>query len=134
MDSRGDLDSYDSEVAHDLYELHDQIRENPVRAAHGYSEYYQQRGFEYTYKALKNRLIPAVLSAARGDKAVKQDIAKANKEMAQAYQCGKMYDWSEGAMHLERAFSLVHNAIDRVRQATRNVPVVRSLMPAMGVR
>ena len=130
---RSDLDAYDSELAQDLYAIHDSILNNPVRDYDPLNHYSEKRYFNFTFSALNRRLLPAIEKAAptllgrEGFIDLQIRIAKA--ELRKAEQFGETEDYATASMHLETAFSTLHTAIDRIRYATREVPQVRSLRP-----
>ena len=130
---QSDLDAYDSELAQDLYAIHDTILNNPVRDYNPMSIYSEKRYFNFTFNALKNKLLPAVEAAAATligrEGYVDSYIRTAGAELRKAERWGETEDYATAAANLETAFSALHSAIDRIRYATREVPKVRSLKP-----
>lgn len=132
-----DLDSYDSEVAQDLLALHDEIAMNPVR---GYMPDYrtveaQRRVWDYTLRALKFRLMPAVqvampkLDDATYKKVDKLTVDVTGKITLAEHKLRSTRSYEEAGRMLEQAFSLLHDAIEVIRDGTRKVPAARKIRP-----
>jgi hypothetical protein len=130
---RGDLDAYDSELAHDLYTIHDDILNNPVRDYDPMNPYSVKRYFNYTFNAVSNKLVPAIEKASETligrEGYVDSQIRTAEAELRKAERWAETEDYDTASAHLETAFSTLHVALDRLRYATRQVPKVRSLRP-----
>jgi hypothetical protein len=137
MISMPDLDSYDSELTQDLLALHDEIAMNPVR---GYTPDYrsphaQKRVWNFTWNSLQNRLVPAISKAlpqlsGRARDSVKIQLESAIREMTMAQSTlDREENYSYAGVKLEGAFSLLHDAIEIIREATRKAPAARSIQP-----
>lgn len=137
MISMPDLDSYDSELTQDLLSLHDEIAMNPVR---GYTPDYktteaQRRVWDYTLRAVKFRLLPAVQDAMPklSDEAYKQvdklTLDVTGKITLAEHRLRATRDYEEAGKLLEKAFSYLHDAIEIIREATRKTPAARSVRP-----
>jgi hypothetical protein len=136
---RGDLDAYDSELAQELYAIHDQILNNPVRDYDPMNPYSEKRYFNFTFNALSHKLLPAVEKAANNlmgrEGVADSNLRTAASELRKAERWGETETYDVASKHLEIAFSNLHSAIDKIRYATREVPQVRSLRPIpAGVR
>lgn len=132
-----DLDEYDSELAADLLALHDEIAFNPVRGMipDYQGSYTAKRTWNYTYNAVRNRLLPAVAKAkAEVSKGAWREIeilirsAVRGLSLAQ-HELDQSGDPGKSSKNLEMAFQQVHEAIDLIREDTRRVPKVKSLKP-----
>jgi hypothetical protein len=132
-----DLDAYDSELTQDLLALHDEIAMNPVR---GYSPDYrsphaQKRVWNFTWNSLQNRLMPAIARAvpqisAKAQTGVRAQLDGAVREMTLAQSAlDREENYSHAGAKLEGAFSLLHDAIEIIRNDTRKVPAARNIRP-----
>lgn len=138
---RRDLDAYDSELAQDLYAIHDIIINNPVRDYDRSNPLAENRYFNYTFNVLSNKLLPAIEKASKGligheeKEKIDYKIITAQVKLQEAKICIETGNCGNKAtLYLEEAFSSLHSAIDIIRYATRETPPVRSLRPAFGVK
>ena len=131
-----DLDEYDSQIAHDLMALHDEIIDAPVRGVvPDYGDSYQgQALYNFTLNALKSRLLPAVTKAirrlpkslwkepGRPRDAVMKLVNEAIAKIVDSEEESDMKGLQRGGMagiYLEEAFMKLHQAIEIIRDATR---------------
>jgi hypothetical protein len=135
-----ELDAYDSELTHDLMALHDEVNLHPSRDFDAKNERSTQRYYNYTLRAARSQLIPAITRAATQSKRQKDieeliEDAEGKFEMAEHY--GKNGEFLKTTSFLEDGLSYLHDAIDIIRQTTRVVPPVRTyrpMQPAYGAR
>jgi hypothetical protein len=123
-----DLDEYDSQIAYDLMALHDEIIDAPIRGVvPDYRESYRARAlYNFTFNALKNRLLPAIVKAlkrlqpeARAKAMRKVEAAIENFNLSQQTLDTMGLHNGRAGMILENAFMRLHEAIETIRDATR---------------
>ena len=130
--SHEDLDHYDSELAHNLLELHDEILNNPVRDYDSSNPMSVRRYYNYTMKSLKDRLYVAIRRALPAlDKTTETHIVLHLKSAKASFNRAEVShledDLVKVVKYLEEGFSTLHAAVDIIRDSTRNVPKVNHL-------
>jgi len=129
--SRDDLDVYDSELVKDLIGLHDEIQNHPIRAYDYNNPHEIERYYHFTFRALQERLLPAVERAlkvlkGRPKEEVEEYLDDAEEHLKASDVASMVTGHGPGkAIALvEEAFVNLHDAIEVVRAATRKVPKV----------
>lgn len=127
-----ELDAYDSELTHDLMALHDEVNLHPSRDFDAKNERSTQRYYNYTLRAARSQLIPAITQAAKQSKRQKDieeliEDAEGKFDMAEHYGSEGLY--LKTTSFLEDGLSYLHDAIDIIRKTTRSVPAVRTFRP-----
>lgn len=138
-----ELDAYDSELTRDLMALHDEVNLHPSRDFDSKNERSVQRYYNYTLRTARSRLVPAIVDAAKHSKRqkdIEELLEDAEGKFQMAEHHGENGRYLKTTSFLEDGLSYLHDAIDIIRQTTREVPVVRTYrpitqqQPAWGVR
>lgn len=140
-----DLDHYDTEQTRELFQLHDDIVDNPMRIVDKSNPRSFERYYNFTVRGLESQMLPELMKLTKalpsGDQ--KKQILSYIQDFKDQLYRAKMF-YSKGMEDsvtdkLETAFSYLHDAIEIYREATRQRPKVRSykpqqqrLVPAMG--